>query len=148
MRIRLLAFILPATLISAALLIVATSLVSALESKFMPAVRSTIELVRFESRCDVLNRKIGAISRSATNCEEDLQCLGSPILCPIVMDERTEREYRALREELAEQCGMPTRVSKAGLDPTAMTSGACPSIRAGLETRSAVDTDWPATFVF
>jgi hypothetical protein len=45
------------------------------------------------------------MSRKATGCDEDLQCLYSPILCPITMDDEQEFEYMELRRELSKQCG-------------------------------------------
>ncbi len=104
---RLLAFVPPAAVISVTILMSASSLVSALESTLMTNPGTAIAIERIESRCEILDRKIEALSRAATNCDQDLQCLGSPILCPIAMDGEMERDYRALREERREHCGAP-----------------------------------------
>ena len=104
---RLLVFAPPAALISAAILVSASTLVSALEATLTPDVPTAIVIERFESRCQALDRKIEVLSRAATSCDQDLQCLGSPILCPIAMDSEMERDYRALREERREYCGVP-----------------------------------------
>ena len=99
MHYRLLAFIPPATLITASLLVLASSLVSALETSFGADTSYAIQVHRYESDCDVLARKIDEMSRMATCCDEDLQCLHSPILCPISMDDEQEHAYLKLRRE-------------------------------------------------
>jgi hypothetical protein len=104
---RLLAFVPPAALISAAILVSASTLVSALEATLTPGSSRAIAIERFESRCEELDRKIAALSRAATSCDQDLQCLRSPILCPIAMDPDMERDYRALREARGQECGVP-----------------------------------------
>jgi hypothetical protein len=105
MRLRLFAFVPPAAMISAALLVSASSMVSALEARFTPTASSAIPIQRYESFCEGLQRRIEVLSRAATNCDQDIQCLGSPILCPIAMDRDMQREYRELLEERREQCG-------------------------------------------
>lgn len=100
MRLRLLAFVPPAAMITAILL------VSALEAKLAPTVSSAIPIQRYESFCDGLERKIEVLSRAAPSCEQDIQCLGSPILCPIAMDKKMQREYRELQVERSELCGI------------------------------------------
>jgi len=156
MRLRLLAFIPPAALISAALLVSASSLVSALESTLTPIASSAIEIERFESRCDELDREIEALSRAATSCDQDLQCLRSPILCPIAMDEEMEREYRTLREERRESCGVPflrsepqsQSFSKILLEPTGVDSSECRSAPNWREPAASSRSANPLVFVF
>ena len=65
-RLRLLVFLFPAALIATTLLALASSFVSALETSFTPVEMTVINVQRYESDCDVLSRKIGEISRSAT----------------------------------------------------------------------------------
>jgi hypothetical protein len=106
MRLRLLAFFPPAAFVTAVLLVSVSSLVSALETSLTPDVMIAVKVQRYESDCDVLKRKINELSRNATSCDADLQCLSSPILCPIEMDAAQEREYRNLRAEFAMRCGL------------------------------------------
>lgn len=156
MRFRLLAFIPPAALISAALLVSASSLVSALEATFVQAAPSVIAIERFETRCEVLDRKIGALSRAATSCDQDLQCLRSPILCPIAMDEEMERDYRALREERYEQCGVPRipselssrSFSRDSVEAMTIDSSACSSAPNWQERAASGRATKPNVFVF
>ena len=148
MRLRLLAFVPPATLISAAVLISASSLVSALESNFTYDAIPTISLERFESRCDGLDREIEALSRAATNCDQDIQCLASPILCPIAMNEEAEREYLALREERREHCGVSSSSPEFSLAPTNMESNACRSTLNWLESATDGGSAGPPVFDF
>lgn len=101
---RLLAFVPPATAITAALFASTSSFMLTLETS-VTSDRMTAHVIRrFESACDVLSREIRQISSAATNCDADLQCLGSPILCPITMDVEEELEYRRLRAEFSRQC--------------------------------------------
>ena len=177
MRLRLLAFVPPAALITGALLVSASSLVSALETSFTPTVSSAIEITRFVSRCDELDQEIDALSRAATSCDQDLQCLRSPILCPISMDERMARDYRALREERREQCDSgfsqfqspvgfsskrpsdwnsdsPPRTSSTHsnggvpFESVRVDASECPSSPGGLEHGGTSEYNEPATFVF
>lgn len=163
MRLRLLAFVPPATAITVALLISASTLVSALEASLTPVVIPTIPIERFESQCEILDRRIAALSRSATSCNEDLHCLGSPILCPVAMDAKDERDYQALLEQHREHCGVP--YSPFDRIATSSSEAALRSFESSLETldgnanacRSTVD--WlrsaekagprePSTFIF
>ena len=136
MRLRLLAVFPPAAFVTAALLVLISSLVSALETSLTPDVMIAVKVQRYESDCDVLTREIQALSRSATNCDADLQCLSSPILCPIEMDAEQEREYRSLRAEFEIRCS-------PFVEPTACGSSF---------DRPASDANGratePATFVF
>lgn len=101
---RLLAFVPPATAITAALFASTSSFMLTLETS-VTSDRMTVHVIRrFESVCDVLSRENRQISRAATNCDADLQCLGSPILCPITMDVEEELGYRRLRAEFGREC--------------------------------------------
>lgn len=60
-----------------------------------------------ESRCDVLRREIHALSHEVTPCSLAPECHGSPLLCPIALDPRIEREYTRLRDALQSHCSMP-----------------------------------------
>jgi hypothetical protein len=153
---RLLAFVPPAGLISAAILMSASSLVSALESTLTPVASTAIVIERFESRCEELDRKIEALSRAATSCDQDLQSLGSPILCPIAMEEDAERDYRALREERHEHCGIPrlrpesssASLWEVSLEPSRMDSRACRSLTNWLESAEKGRATLPTVFDF
>jgi hypothetical protein len=153
---RLAAFVPPAALISAAILMSASSLVSALESTLTPVASTAIVIERIESRCDELDRKIEALSRAATSCDQDLQCLQSPILCPIAMDERAERDYRALREERHEHCSIPllrpesssARFREVSPGTSAVDWRACRSLPNWLESAEQGRTRSPTVFDF
>ena len=140
MRLRLLAFVPPAALISGVLLMSASSLVSALESTFIPPVSSTFSIERFESRCEQLDREIAVLSRGATACDQDLQCLYSPIVCPIAMDPEAERNYQALQAERSDHCGESVSPSPS---PSAPESGS----RQGMLSRSSSHNPWVPTLV-
>lgn len=106
MGLRLLASFPIAALMVAVLLVSASSYVSAVEASFTLNSRTNvaIRIDRYETKCRELDRAIQQISRRATACDRDLQCLGSPILCPISLNEKEEREYRKLRGEFGRQC--------------------------------------------
>jgi hypothetical protein len=160
MRLRLLAFVPPAAVISALLLVSASSLVSALEAKLTPNVSSAILIQRYESFCDGLERRIEVLSRAATSCDQDIQCLGSPILCPIAMDEEMQREYRELQAERIEQCGIggvsELIAASAGIaslmdlsiPPFDVDANSCLAARNWLESAANREASDPSTFVF
>jgi len=160
MRLRLLAFVPPAAVISAVILVSASSLVSALEAKFTPTVSSAIPIQRYESFCDRLERKIEVLSRAATSCDQDIQCLGSPILCPIAMDEEMQREYRELQAERSSQCGVAgvseliaaspgiASLMDLSISPFDVDSNACYAARNWLESAANRETSDLSTFVF
>lgn len=73
----------------------------------MHASAESIErAVPAEARCDRLRQEIRALSHEVTPCELAPECLGSPLLCPIALDPRIEREYARLRETLQAECGL------------------------------------------
>ena len=148
MRYRLLAFFPFAALITTVLLMSASSFVSALEASVTADANYAIQVQRYESNCDVIDRKIQEISRMATGCDDDLQCLYSPILCPITMDHAQELEYMKLRREWSQQCGSELDRVGGGLRGTDSERASCcsklrPAV-AGASGRSA----GVATFVF
>lgn len=59
-----------------------------------------------EVRCNRLRHEIHALSHEVTPCELAPECHGSPLLCPIALDPRIEREYARLREALRADCGL------------------------------------------
>ena len=148
MRLRLLVFLLPAALIAATLLVSASSFVSALETSLTPVEMTVINVQRYESDCDVLSREISEISRSATNCDADLQCLGSPILCPITMDAEKELEYQGLRVEFGRRCS-PSIGPKDDLrNGSDMEPATCGSRFDWSASDTSDESTEPVTFVF
>ena len=77
MRLRLLVFAPPAVLVTAVILVAASSFVSALETSFTPNTMNAVKIQRYESDCDVLYWAIHEISRSATNCDAESATCGS-----------------------------------------------------------------------
>lgn len=98
---------LPFALLVGLLLIGSTSaLVSAFEHgrDSRPAAAIRVEL--FAESCDVLRHELHALSHAVSPCELPPDCHGSPLLCPVALDARIEREYARLRDALHEQCGL------------------------------------------
>lgn len=148
MRYRLLAFIPPATLITTILLVSASSFVSAVETSFVPDTSYAIQIQRYESDCDVLDRKIDEMSRLATGCDEDLQCLHSPILCPISMDDEEELTYLKLRRERSERCGSAPDLMDDALGGPYSERAACRSMFSSEDSPTNRGSVGPATFMF
>ena len=59
-------------------------------------------------RCDRLRREIHALSHEITPCDLGPDCHGSPLLCPVALDPRIEREFARLRGSLESDCGVST----------------------------------------
>ncbi|MEE8164816.1 MAG: hypothetical protein V3T64_04545 [Myxococcota bacterium] len=128
MRIRCIAFLPPAALITCVQFLLASSFVSTVESTVAPvmmpfivpaiaagAATPTIELIRFETECEGLRRRIEELARVASSCDAHPGCLRSPILCPIVMGQDLELEYDRLRSAAQSRCtGLPTYATRAG----------------------------------
>ena len=113
MRVRLIAFLPLATLISVLLLSSASSFVSAIERAWIPDSSDLLPIMRirqFETKCDQLFREIHALSHETPRCDESRECLGSPLLCPSTMDAEIDREFQRLRSVLNERCGLPLRL--------------------------------------
>ena len=120
MRFRLLLSLPFSLLIVGLLLVSASSLVSAVEAPLGPEARLArfvtadgrgserrVSIAVGESRCDVLRRELHALSHEVTPCALAPECDGSPLLCPVALDDRIEREYERLRDALHAHCGMP-----------------------------------------
>jgi len=124
MRIRCIAFLPLAALMTCVLLLLASSFVSTIESTLVPvivpasavgAVTPMIELIRFETECEGLRRRIEELARDANSCDAHPGCLESPILCPLVMGPDLERKYDRLRSAAQSRCkGLPTYATPAG----------------------------------
>lgn len=107
MRLRLIVFLPAAALITFVLIGSASSLVSALERSLMGEEEAPpLRITRYETECDVLYREIHTLSHEVTTCETDPECSGSPLLCPVVMNEDVSREYQRLRTALNQKCGV------------------------------------------
>lgn len=115
MRWRLLSSFAIALLWMAGVVATAATLVSALEGDssgepgaFAAEQIGTSSLERFD--CDGLRREIHALSHEVTRCSTSDDCRGSPLLCPMALDPRIEREYERLREALHARCGLPRKL--------------------------------------
>ena len=104
MRIRLLVFLPVALLMTMLCLLSASSLVSAVEAALPSFGPKSLDLRLYETTCHVLAREIREIGRRATRCDRDLLCLGSPILCPILLEEEDRRRYERLQARFEEDC--------------------------------------------
>ncbi len=83
------------------------NLVIAVEGRGAEADGRVFPMGAYESRCDRLRREIHALSHEVTLCELAPECHGSPLLCPVALDPRIDREYERLRDALDAQCGLP-----------------------------------------
>ncbi len=112
MRLRLLAFLPLAGLITLLLLSSAASLVSALESSVVGGASSSgpMPVTKYETPCDALVRQLHALSHEVSHCGEATACGESPLLCPAALDEEIDQTYRRLRTALHAQCGFPLRL--------------------------------------
>lgn len=112
MRLRLLVFLPLAGLITFLLLSGAASFVSALESSMVPgeARPGPMPVTKYETFCDGLVRQLHALSHEVGGCGEPRSCDGSPLLCPVALDDEIDRTYRRLRSSLHAQCGFPLRL--------------------------------------
>ena len=68
--------------------------------RLRPIRRSMARFARTNPQCDVLRREIHALSHEVTPCELAPECHGSPLLCPVALDPRIDREYERLRDAL------------------------------------------------
>ncbi len=112
MRFRLLVSLPLSFLIVGLLLVSASTLFAAGQASAPPAPSGPSEMVGSGAgsaivRCDRLRREIHALSHEVTPCELGPECHGSPLLCPIALDLRIEREYAHLRAALEAECGVP-----------------------------------------
>ncbi len=126
MRIRCIVFLPLGALITCVLFLLASSLVSTIELTLAPviapfiladsggAATPTLELIRFETECEGLRRRIEELARDASSCEAHPGCLESPILCPMVMGKDLELEYDRLRRAAQSRCtGLPTYATRS-----------------------------------
>ena len=149
MRLRLIAFLPPAALVTFLLLVSASSFVSAVEQSLIAesaAVLVPIRVQSYESECDVLTRELRTLSHAVTSCDAEPSCLGSPLLCPVTMDANAEREYQRLRSALSERCEVPRGLMGGSGGPVAEASG-CGVHGAWFEAGAASATQ-PRQFIF
>ncbi|HEB90020.1 MAG TPA: hypothetical protein ENI85_10650 [Deltaproteobacteria bacterium] len=104
MGFRLLAFLPVALLLTMLCLLTASTLVSAIEVPFPEVRPGSIDLRLHETSCDVLAREIRDLGHRATDCDRDLLCLDSPILCPILFGKEEAREYARLQARFDRDC--------------------------------------------
>jgi len=148
MRLRLIAFLPPAALVTFLLLVSASSFVSAIEKSLAAeseAVLIPIRVQSYESECDALGRELRTLSHAVTNCDAEPLCLGSPLLCPVTMDANAEREYQRLRSALSDRCEVPRGLMGSG--GFVADSSGCGAPRAWLEA-GAAGAKQPRQFIF
>lgn len=106
MRLRLLAFLPIAGVITFAILVSAASIVSALERSVVPptAPEPPIRVSRFETECERLVRDLHELTHEASSCETQSACAASPLLCPVALDTNLDREFQRLRSALHARC--------------------------------------------
>ncbi|MEM9177754.1 MAG: hypothetical protein AAGC67_21295 [Myxococcota bacterium] len=111
MRLRLLAFLPVAGLITFLLLLSASSLVSALERSVVPdEIPGPMRITKYETVCEGLFRELHALSHEVAACTGQSACVDSPLLCPAALDDEIDHTYRRLRTALHEQCDFPLRL--------------------------------------
>jgi len=148
MGLRLLASFPLAVLMIAVLLVSASSYVSAIETRQDSNPNLVLRLDRAESFCEVMIREIRAISRLATTCNLDLQCLGSPILCPITLDRKQERKYSSLRAQFERQCAASYSLGDEAMGDFRNDLEFCGAGSGGFESEAPIRSSEPKTFVF
>jgi hypothetical protein len=116
MRVRCIAFIPPAALVTGLIFLLASSIVSGLEATLLapaPEALGSYEIVRYETECEILERRIEEVARDVRSCEALPGCLRSENICPDYMQEEIAREYERLRLAVGERCtGVPTYVAR------------------------------------
>ena len=118
MHARWIVFVPPAAVVTGSLFFLSSAISSTLEARLRPPPEpSTFALVRYETECERLSRRIEELAWEATTCEVHPGCLGVPSLCPIVMSAALESEYQQLQDAMLARCaGQPTyaRRSESG----------------------------------
>lgn len=117
MRLRCLAFLPPAAGMTALSLLLASSIVSGLESHLVRPAKAApsgpFELVRYETECEMLERRIQEVARDVQSCQALPGCLESENICPDAMQRELAHEYERLRASVVERCtGVPTYVTR------------------------------------
>ena len=158
MRLRLIAFVPVAMLVSFLISVSVSSLVSALAESILVRTQPSLEPIRiqpFESECDRLSREFETIMQFsdiaytsvARNCQLKPRCLESPLLCPIATDIQIEREYQRLRIALHTRCEVPLALVNATWGGPFLERPVCERKRSGTEGAGR-DGAERGTFVF
>lgn len=113
MRIRCIAFLPPAALATGLVFLLTSSIVSGLEATLeVRQLARSLEIVRYQTECEILKRRIEEVARDVQSCEALPGCLRSENICPAYMQEEIAREYESLRIAVRERCaGVPTFVT-------------------------------------
>lgn len=155
MRLRCIAFLPPAAIMTGLIFLLTSSIVSALESKFARSDRvDRFEIVRHESQCEFLERRLDEVARDVHSCEALPGCLHSTKLCPErILDELSD-DYDRLRFALRDECpGSASQVARVSLtcstDARDCTLGHCDASGTAVSfERELKTTRLPSTFVF
>jgi hypothetical protein len=132
MRVRRIAFLPPAALVTGALFFLTSSIVSGLESTLVQQkVSDAIPIALYETECELLERRIEEVARDIQSCEALPGCLQSQNLCPEALQTQLSEEYDRLRWAVGERCaGVPTYVTRVSAtcaeDSVDCSVGLCP----------------------
>jgi len=152
MHVRYFAFLLPAALITGLIFSLTSSIVSALEVRFIRSpLFETIQIARHETDCEFLERRIEQVAVDLRSCQALPGCLESQNVCPPAMLEDFGEEYARLRNDVLERCSdVPTYATRVSATCSRGVE-ACETDRCGM-TPTSLDqgpaSARPATFVF
>ena len=124
MRLRCIAFLPPAALVTGLIFLLTSVLMakfeSGIESNFSTSeVPDPIALVRYETQCERLERQIREVARDVSSCEALPGCLRSENICPVSMAAELARTYDRLRVTASERCtGLKTYVTQVSASCT------------------------------
>jgi hypothetical protein len=152
MRIRFIAFIAflpPAALVTALILLIASSLVSTLEQRITGGDASAgFETVRYETECESLARRIEAVARDVQSCEALPGCLRSENICPVELQGELAHEYEVLRRVARDRCSdLPTHVTRVAASCSADPQP-CSLEECGPPSQANSERGAPETFLF
>jgi hypothetical protein len=105
MRVRYIALLPLAALMTGLVFLLTSLIVSSLEKRFSRSeAPAAFEIVRYETECDSLRRRIEEAARDLDACEAFPGCLNSQNICPVVMQDELMLEYEGLRRAAESRC--------------------------------------------
>lgn len=106
MRFRVNAFSSSASLMTSWMLLLTSSIVSGLGStlEMSDPDGGTIDLVRYETECELLERRVQEVARDVRSCQALPGCLYSASICPDTIQSELDHEYEQLRLAVRERC--------------------------------------------
>jgi len=123
MPLRCIAFLPLAAIVTGLILLLTSSLVSGLESTLVVSSSNRVfEVVRYETECELLERRIEEVARDIRSCEALPGCLQTKNLCPTGFREELMLEWERLRLGVQSGCtGLPTYATR--VSTTCSSSG-------------------------